>query len=462
MLTHTGNKIAILGCGRSGVAAARLALASGASAVVVFDTGDKQRTEVAAGGLRTAGVEVVTGPEALWEARQRATEFNFAVISPGIDLASPLPKAFSNADVEVIGEVEFSFRHCSSKVVAITGTNGKTTTTEMLARIANGCGVNAVAAGNYGFAYSELALDDAAPDLVVLEVSSFQLESLSTFRAAVSVWMNFAPDHLDRYDDEEEYKEAKLHIFDRQTEDDVAIVRAGEDVGEIAAKRIGFSADPGADAEYTYSEGKILHNGKAVVDFHATGLRGTHNAENLMAALAAGKALGFKFKAMAKAITGYRPPSHRCELVGDVDGYEFINDSKATNLHALESSLRSQEGKVVLIAGGKEKGLDYEPLTDLIGERVASVVTIGEIAEKLAGVWGDVVPCEVAESLDDAVVTADEIVKRNPRGSVVLFSPGTSSFDMFSGYEERGDAFRHAVLSLPEVNQFKPTNEEAK
>ena len=461
MITPTGQTIAILGCGRSGVAAARLALASGAGLVVVFDTGEPERSEAAAGGLRAAGVEVVTGPEALWEARGRAREFSFAVVSPGIDLAAPLPKAFSNADIEVIGEVEFAFRHCPAKVVAITGTNGKTTTTEMLARIANGCGLRAVAAGNYGLAYAEVALDEITPDVVVLEISSFQLESLNTFRAGVSVWLNFAPDHLDRYDDVDDYKAAKLHIFDRQTEGDTAIIRAGEDVGEIAPKRVSFSSDPKTSdgTDYVYKGGKIHYRGEEVIDFRATGLRGVHNAENLMAALGAGRALGFEFEQMGAAIAGYRPPSHRCELVGEIDGYEFFNDSKATNLHALESSLKSQEGKVVLIAGGKEKGLDYEPLTGLIAERVYAVITIGEIAEKLAGVWAEAAPCQMAASLDEAVAVAAATVARFPHGTAVLFSPGTSSFDMFSGYEERGDAFRRAFLALPRSSQLKPTHE---
>jgi UDP-N-acetylmuramoylalanine--D-glutamate ligase len=160
---------------------------------------------------------------------------------------------------------------------------------------------------------------------------------------------------------------------------------------------------------------------------------------------------------MGQAIAGYRPPSHRCELVGEIGGYAFFNDSKATNLHALESSLRSQEGKVVLIAGGKEKGLDYGPLAKLVSEKVVSVIAIGEIGGKLVETWGGLVPCRVAATLDEAVAAALAEVGRFPQGTAVLFSPGTSSFDMFSGYEERGDTFRRIVLGLQQTNQIQPT-----
>ena len=175
-----------------------------------------------------------------------------------------------------------------------------------------------------------------------------------------------------------------------------------------------------------------------MIDFKETGLRGIHNAENLMAALAAGRALGLDYNQMGAAVAGYRPPRHRCELVGEVAGYEFINDSKATNLHALESSLRSQDGKVVLIAGGKEKGLDYAPLTEMVGRFANAVIAIGEIAEKLKATWDEAIPVTTADSLEAAVGMAAETVARFPKGTAVLFSPGTSSFDMFSGYEGAG------------------------
>ncbi|MDG2124954.1 MAG: UDP-N-acetylmuramoyl-L-alanine--D-glutamate ligase, partial [Verrucomicrobiales bacterium] len=281
-------------------------------------------------------------------------------------------------------------------------------------------------------------------DVLTIEVSSFQLELVDTFRAKVAVWMNFAPDHLDRHPDVKAYRAAKLRVFENQRGDDLAVIRWGENVGVLAANTVTFSGFESC-GEYGLEGRRVMRGGVALLDLGETKLRGKHNAENVMAAWAVGREFGIDDRSIANSVVDYTPPAHRCELVARVGGVDYVNDSKATNLHALESALVSLDGRVVLIAGGKQKGLDYRPLTDLVASRAKRVILIGQIADELREAWGEVVECEVSGDLDAAVKAAAEAADE---GEVVLFSPGTSSFDMFSGYGERGEAFREAVAKI--------------
>jgi UDP-N-acetylmuramoylalanine--D-glutamate ligase len=283
------------------------------------------------------------------------------------------------------------------------------------------------------------------PAAVALELSSFQLETIRTLRPHVAVWLNFAPDHMDRYPTVGAYHSAKLRIYENQTSEDTAVIRKGDEPAALTAKTVSFSTtDPGAD---WFSDGHVIHHGDAIrLDMeHETSLRGLHNSENAMAALAACEALGVSPAIAREALHGYAPPPHRCELVRTLDGVEYLNDSKATNLHALESALRSQTRPVVLIAGGKDKGLDYAPVVPLLREKALGAVTFGQIARPLAALFSEAVPCESVATLADAVATARGLA---PRGSTVILSPGTSSFDQFTGYEQRGNTFRDLVHQL--------------
>ena len=319
------------------------------------------------------------------------------------------------------------------------------TTTELIERILAHASLGGTACGNYGTPFAEVVLQANPPAVVSLELSSFQLETIRTLHPVIAIWLNFAPDHMDRYPTVEAYRAAKLRIFENQTSADTAVVRAGENFPALAAKVVTFSTiDRAAD---WYSGGRIIeHGGETWLDMDRdTSLRGLHNAENTMAALAACQALGISPQVMREALHGYAPPPHRCELIRTLDGVEYLNDSKATNLHALESALRSQTRPVVLIAGGKEKGLDYTPVVPLLAEKALAVVTFGQIARPLADLFSTAVPCESVSTLAAAVATARGLA---PRGSTVLLSPGTSSFDQFTGYEQRGNAFRDLVHQL--------------
>ncbi len=432
----TGKHVAILGAGRSGRAAALLALREGAR-VSVWDAAGEQ-----AFANMPAGVEC--HPLAT-EETGRETACDILVVSPGIDTYGPFVAAFSRNAGELIGEVEFASRFYQGKIVGITGTNGKTTTTELVSRILAHAGLGGTPCGNYGLPFSEVALHASPPAAVALELSSFQLETVTTLRPDVAIWLNLAPDHMDRYPSMEAYRAAKLRIFNHQTPADTAVVRHGENLPPLAAAKVTFSSeDPQAD---WHSDGHLIHrHGELWLDMqHDTALRGLHNAENAMAAMAACATLGITAATMREALHGYAPPPHRCELIRTLDGVEYLNDSKATNLHALLSALRSQTRPVVLIAGGKEKGLDYTPIVPMLREKALAAVTFGQIARPLAALFSQAVPCEAVATLADAVAIARGLA---PCGSTVLLSPGTSSFDQFSSYEHRGNSFRDLVHQL--------------
>lgn len=431
-----GKHVAILGVGRSGRAAAALALREGAT----VSAWDSAGPEVFAG--MPSGVQI--HPNAT-EEEGTACVSDLLVVSPGIDTFGSYVAAFSQQTGEIIGEVELAARYYSGRIIGITGTNGKTTTTELIERILARASLGGTACGNYGMPFAEVVLQAKQPAAVALELSSFQLETIRTLHPVVAVWLNFAPDHMDRYPTVDAYRSAKLRIFKNQTAADTAVIREGENIPAGAAKVVTFSTLT-RDADW-FSAGHIIEQGgRTLLDMDRdTSLRGMHNAENTMAAMAACAALGISTDMMREALQGYAPPPHRCELIRTLDGVEYLNDSKATNLHALESALRSQVRPVVLIAGGKEKGLDYAAVVPLLTQKALAAVTFGQIARPLADLFSTAVTCESVLTLADAITAARSLA---PRGSTILLSPGTSSFDQFTGYEQRGNAFRDLVHQL--------------
>jgi UDP-N-acetylmuramoylalanine--D-glutamate ligase len=438
---YKNQKVAVLGAGLSGRAAALLLKAEGAQVTVLDNAEEKNLLKSTIDNLRAQGVRIICGTAA----DEDSTSYQLAVLSPGIDPATSLARNFSSRKIEIIGELELGWRSCELPVIAVTGTNGKTTTTELLAQMLDACGQRTIACGNIGKPLSEVAREKNSFDVLTVEVSSFQLETIQTFRPSISLWLNFAPDHLDRYRSVSDYRAAKLRIFENQTEDDVAIVNASETLPKIRPRQITFGAY--ADhADFRLAEGAIVYQNQIVLRLAETKLRGSHNIENLMATLAAGVARGLSFRQMVPPLCAYEPRPHRCEFVREVGGVGYVNDSKATNLDAVEKALRAQTKPVVLIAGGKDKGFTFDPLRPLVKEKVRSTILIGEMAESIARAWSGAVESEIANSLADAVERAHAVARP---GDVVLFSPGTSSFDMFKSYAHRGDQFRALVQALP-------------
>ncbi|MBE2179592.1 MAG: UDP-N-acetylmuramoyl-L-alanine--D-glutamate ligase [Chthoniobacterales bacterium] len=434
-MDYTGKHVAVLGLGRSGEAATRLLLDGGAD-VTVLDSGDPAPRLGAAELLSSRGARVVLGNDAL----RCVQDFDFAVLSPGIDPLVPLARRPVEAGVPLLGEIELAFRSCRCPVVAITGTNGKTTTTGLAASLLNAAGLRAEACGNIGLPFSDVAARSAALDAAVVEISSFQLETTDTFRPRVAVWTNFSANHLDRYPDVGAYRAAKLRIFGRQTAEDFAVVNAQSELPALRAKRITFSSVSGMKADFHMGRGDtIMHGGTPLIALSETRLRGPHNAENLMAALAVGHCLGADPARMIPAARDYAPPPHRCEFVREVGGVTWINDSKSTTLDSLEQALRGCRGGVVLIAGGKNKGFDFAPVAPVVKVHARAAVLIGEMRSSIARDWAEAASCHPVDTLAAAVAKAHELAQP---GDTVLFSPGTSSFDMFRSYEERGDFFK--------------------
>jgi len=426
--------------------AAALLLRSEDAQVTLLDSAEEQNLlKSTVDNLRTHGVGVICGAAA----DEDSATYHMAILSPGIDPASRLACNFSSRGIEMISELELGWRSSEIPVIAVTGTNGKTTTTELLAEMLNACGQRTIACGNIGKPLSEVAREKKPFDVLTVEVSSFQLEAIRTFRPSISLWLNFAPDHLDRYRSVADYRAAKLRIFENQMESDVAIVNAIEKLPAVRPRKITFSAY--ADqADFRVSQGAIVYQDEPILRLADTKLRGLHNIENLMATLAAGMARGLSFEEMVAPLCAYEPRPHRCEFVREVGGVEYVNDSKATNLDAVDKALRAQNKPVILIAGGKDKGFSFDPLRPLVKEKVRSTILIGEMAENIRRSWNGAVECEIANSLADAVERAHA---RAGPGEVVLFSPGTSSFDMFKSYGDRGDQFRALVRALPKTDR---------
>jgi len=432
-------RIAVLGAGGSGFAAAGLARSRGAQ-VRAFDSGDPEGLRGAVARFERLGVPLVCGEGAL----DPGGAWDLAVLSPGIDTSWPLATAFSDAADELIGEIELAARLNRAPLIAITGTNGKTTTTELVAKMLGSVGLRAAAAGNIGLAFSEVVEKGEPLDWIVLEVSSFQLETISTFAPRIAVWLNFAPDHMDRYESVDAYRSAKMRIFENLPDNGLAIHRHG-DVPTLGRRGVTFSAFDGG-ADFTLEDGAIRRAGTdRSFEFESCQLQGRHNAENVMVALAVADHLGLSWESVGEAIRDFRPPPHRAEKIATVGGALWVNDSKSTNLHSLESALAGQERPVVLIVGGKNKGLDFSTLGDVARDHVREAVCFGEIADDIAAAWEGLAPCRTVETVAEAVQVARDAAEA---GDVVLFSPGTSSFDQFRGYEARGDAFREAVLAL--------------
>jgi len=430
-----GKRVVVLGLGISGMEAAKLLHDKGAR-VTVRDQAATGQVAERADALRRLGMRVELGPDV-----QPGTDYDLAVLSPGIDPQAPIVETLHQAGLPMFGELELAYRFCQCPIVAITGTNGKTTTTELVEAVLVAAGKRARASGNIGTAFSAAVRESGDLDMMVLEVSSFQLENIVDFRPRISVHLNLTPDHLDRYATMEEYAYAKRQVFRNQTVDDFAVLNAKLSLPGLMATRITFSAE-GLAADYQLVDGWLVARGEQVLEQGRTHLIGGHNAENMLAALAVADLYQVPRGVAVKALCEYQPLPHRCEKVAEIDGVIYLNDSKATNIDALEKALVAMHSPVVLLAGGKDKGLDFTSLRPLLREKVRTVVLIGEMADKLASAWQSAVPCHKAGSLAAAVAEARVLAHR---GDTVLLSPGCSSYDMFKSFEDRGDQFRALV-----------------
>lgn len=438
----------VLGLGASGLAAAELLLKRGAT-VTVRDNGKQPVLDERVTALKTLAAQLGCTTRLhveLGDRVQSTGAFDLAVLSPGLDPTWPIVTNVTQRGVPILSELELGYRLCKCPIVAITGTNGKTTTTELVHSVLAAGGKRVEMAGNIGTPLCALAEKSAQLDLLVVEVSSFQLEEIEQFKPAVSIHLNLTPDHLDRYPNMHAYRDAKWNIFKNQDVGDLAIVNVTVEMPtNVKAQVLWFGVDSDKPTTYAALDGKLYVYSEIVFDQTETRLIGPHNSENLLAALAVADYYNVSREATFDAFRKYHPLPHRCEVVGNIDGVPYINDSKATNIDALEKALMAVQGPIVLIAGGKDKGLEFGYLSELLKQKVSHAVLIGQMTAKLTAAWGESVPCVPAATLEAAVNQARTLAGPT---HTVLFSPGCSSFDMFKNYEDRGDQFRALVTTL--------------
>ncbi len=437
-----GKTVIVVGLGKSGIAAAKLCLARGAR-VIATDSAPAEKLLPEARALQA---ELVLGGHAGVQFEQA----NLIVISPGVPDFAELTKA-ELSGVEVIGELELATRFLDAPIVAIGGTNGKSTTTTLIGDMFNAAELKTFLGGNLGTPTSEAV--GQSWDVIVLEVSSFQLERAPRFAPRVSLLLNITEDHLDRYPSFMAYAEAKGNAFVNQNKDDYAVVPEGDQDCLQQAKR------GNAEIVRFGSYGDYVVSGRAVTetrtgevfDLGATALYGRHNLENAAAAIAAARALDLAPSAIRRALAAFRPLAHRMAKVASVSGVNFYDDSKGTNVGAAVTAVRGlAEERGILIAGGRDKQGSYEPLVAALEEKGRAVVVIGEASDLIANAVGGRVPLVRAGSMAEAVSQAFSLAKP---GDAVLLSPACSSFDMFKSYADRGDRFVEAVQALAAANQ---------
>jgi UDP-N-acetylmuramoylalanine--D-glutamate ligase len=433
--------VVVVGMARSGLAASRLLRSRGCE---VFAT-DSNPEPALKREFDGDGIPSETGMHSL-EVLETADE---VVVSPGVPMEIGFLGAARQRGLSVVSEIEMAFRYLQGEIVAITGSNGKTTTTALVGHVL-GHGPRPVQiGGNIGTPVSDLVSSSTEETINVIEVSSFQLDLTRTFRPRVGVLLNITPDHLDRYSGFDAYRSSKQRLFANQTEQDYAVLN-GDDPGVyplpscMRPRRMEFSTRGRPAADASLRDGQVVIGETPVMPIGDIPLRGMHNVENVLAALLAAEACGFETGRMASAVGTFRPVAHRIETVASIDGVEFVNDSKATNVDSAVKAVESFQEPIVLILGGQGKGSSYAPLVRAMSGRVRQAVTIGAAADAIEAAIGRAVPVRRARTMADAVEIAIGVAAP---GDVVLLAPACASYDMYRNYEERGNDFKRSVRS---------------
>jgi len=442
-------KITVIGAVRSGVGAAKLIKKVG-GIPFVSDMADEKQLKEFVDELQQENIKFETGGHT-----ERVYKCEMMVVSPGVPNDAPVLVNARKNHIKLISEVELSYRYCKGNIIAITGTNGKTTTTSLCGHVFNQCGRNTFVAGNIGLAFSEIALDVEENEFVALEVSSFQLDLIDKFKPKVAIILNITPDHLNRYDESiDKYAESKQNIYENQDAGDYLILN--KDNGTVLkylkdhkSKSFYFSLNDELDNGCFKRNERIqfIKKGKEVFSCNVSDIKikGEHNLANAMAVICAAKIFKLDNHKIIKALKAFEGVEHRLELVREIDGVKFINDSKATNIDSVWYALKSFDEPILLILGGQDKGNDYEQIKSLVLERVKKIYAIGSSAEKIFSFFHSSVKVEIKKSLEDVITM---VINEARKGDVVLLSPACASFDMFDNYEHRGEVFKEAVNSI--------------
>lgn len=454
MADWKNKKVIIIGLGKSGIAAAEF-LVSQKSNVWAIDSKSESGLRKISSMLEAKGIKVLIGQESL-----PSEAFDLAVLSPGVSMNAPMTLELKARNIPCIGELELGYQAADCLNIAITGTNGKTTVTQLISSVLHSGQRKTEVAGNIGVPFTSIIGKTKALDFVTLEVSSFQLETTQFFRPSIGILLNLTPDHQDRHDSFDDYCRIKARLFQNQQTHDWGIIQSEalaklRSLGvRIPGKLFTYSAE-NRRADVFLDRGLVISRIEGwagpLLNMADCELSGPHNAENIMAALLTGHILRIPLDAMKQAIQAFKAPPHRGEKVGEVGGVLYINDSKATNPHATAQALRAVpsaragEPNVWLIAGGDDKGLEHHDLGPLISQKVKGTLLIGQSRERLRAAWSLFAPCQLCDDLVEAVsVAASKAIPSD----VVLLSPACSSLDMFKSFEHRGEVFKNAVIQL--------------
>jgi UDP-N-acetylmuramoylalanine--D-glutamate ligase len=443
-----GRRVLVVGMGKSGAAAAGF-LAGRGAVVTVTDRVSEPDALDEIHLLEERGIRFELGghqPESF-------TRADMIVVSPGVPHTMSLIREAEAGGVPVMGELELASRFIQSPIIAVTGTNGKTTTTTLLGHLLSGAGYRVVVGGNIGTPLTSLADAAEGADVAVVEVSSFQLDTIDTFRPDISILLNITPDHLDRYDDLSAYADSKGRILKNQRGVDVAVLNGNDPeirrISSGAVVRKSFVHAASGETGGVFQEDRLLLQGGAyngaALDLSCLHQPGRHNRENAAAAALAALAFGAGLEAVQTALGTFRGLPHRIAPVATKGGVRFFNDSKATNIDAVAKALEAFSDPVVLIMGGRNKGCRFGGLAEIVKAHAKALLVIGESAPEIMDDLGKVVPSRVCNDMKDAVSQAADLASP---GDVVLLSPGCASFDMFESYADRGDAFCRAVTAI--------------
>jgi UDP-N-acetylmuramoylalanine--D-glutamate ligase len=450
-----GKRISVLGMARSGLACAKLLKKIGAE-VFVSDTKERESLSSEINQLEELGIDLETGghtPKAV-------VDKDFIVISPGIPIDIPILNQAEALGIPIFSEIEVAYWLTDAEIIGITGSNGKTTTVTLVGEILKEDNRERQVGGNIGTPFSSI-VEKISPDgIIVLELSSFQLERIEEFKPYIASVLNITPDHLDRHPDMKSYMEAKLRILENQTEDDFAVLNR-DDEGSLRftsygkSQKIFFSTQKELEQGAFVQEGKLISrwNDKKteIIDVNEIGIKGPHNLSNSCAACAICSILEVSSESIQRTLRNFPGVEHRLEQVATISGISFVNDSKATNVDSVWYALQSVTPPIILIAGGRDKGGDFTRLRELVGKNVKALVLIGEAEEKIEKALGDLVPTFHSNSMEEAVELSFK--KAGPKETVLL-SPGCASFDMFKDYQHRGEVFKVSVKNLaPKRNE---------
>ncbi|MBD3278353.1 MAG: UDP-N-acetylmuramoyl-L-alanine--D-glutamate ligase [Candidatus Aegiribacteria sp.] len=438
-----GRTVGVLGLGRSGRGAVELLTARGFE-VIGLDRDPSMKDCPGVSRIVTEDAAVLKTLE----------ELDGLVLSPGVDPASRIPHAATELGIPVIGEIELAFRNTSTPVFAVTGSNGKTTVAEWLGYTLTRAGIDCCVAGNTGYPFSVAVMEHPRSRCISLEVSSYQLQTIETFRPAAAAILNITPDHLQRHGDMEGYTNAKARIFMNQRDSDVLVLNLDDKgsiplAGRTAGLEWAFSLEGPVEAGAYVSEGRIYltdsRDTTPVMNTENISLPGRHNLQNALAVVCLASRAGLSPEQMVEGLSKFQGVPHRIETVRKLGGVRYVNDSKSTNPDSLDVALRSFREPILLIAGGRAKEADYTGLRPLIEQKVRDLILIGEAAELLGESWKGTAPVHLLQDMEQAVAKAWELAAA---GDVVLLSPGCASFDQYANFEKRGDHFRRVVKEL--------------